>query len=269
MTLGQWLDSASQRLAKSGIKSARLDAQLIAERVLSASRIQLAARRDEPLGLPAKRQLESLLTQRQDRIPLAYILENKEFYGLDFKITRAVLVPRPESEALVDAAIEFTPRGGTVLDMGTGSGCIAVSLKFHRPDLDISAVDISLRALNLAKANARQHNQSVKFQLSDLFDSVEGKFDLILANLPYVPVEARRQPELNFEPGIALYSGQDGLDHYRRFMAQAKRYLTKGGQITLEVGPSQRRIVANMATKQGLRLTDSLSEYVHRFQAVN
>lgn len=259
--LGDWLTGAESRLKRAEVSSPRLDALIIAEAVLHRHRAGLLAHLDDELTTAQRDQLESHLKSRLDRQPLAYIIGTKEFYGLDFKLTPDVLVPRPETEVLVEQAIRRAAEGGKVLDVGTGSGCIAVALKVHRPDLAVTASDVSAAALKVAALNAKLHLADIKFVLSDLFKDVQGRFDLILANLPYVPVGARRQLELDYEPPLALYGGDDGLDYYRPFLSALSSHLSKTGQAIIEAGPTQRAGLKRMAIAAGFKLS-SLSEYV-------
>src|SRR5690606_31656459 len=207
------------------------------------------------------KRLDALLKKRLARQPLAYIVGHKEFFGLDFSVTPDVLIPRPETEVLVERAIKTAPKKSQVLELGTGSGCIAVSLKKNRPDLSVTAADVSQPALAVARRNAKLNRVGIEFVLSDLFKEISGRFDLVLANLPYVPEGVRRMAELDFEPQVALYGGVDGLDVYRQFFAGLSGHLHAGGSAIIETGPTQRQAVVNLADDFGFKLK-SITEYV-------
>jgi len=260
MTIKRWLEQARTKLQAAGIDSARLDARILAESVLHKSRTWLLAHGPDKLTPAQRARLDQLLVLRIQRQPLAYILGTKEWYGLDFKITSDVLIPRPETETLVKAAIERAGQGASGLELGTGSGCMAVALKVNRPDLSLTAADVSASALKIARFNARRHSAKIKFVLSDLFKDVHGRFDLVLANLPYVPDGTRRQLELDYEPSLALYGGTDGLDYYRQFLPALSAHLAPGGQAIIEAGPTQRAELKILAGDAGFKLS-SLSEY--------
>ena len=261
MTLSDWLTQAEAKLKRVEINSARLDSHVLAGSVLNKDRAWLAAHRGFRLSKHQLGELNGKLKLRLNRQPLAYITGAREFYGLDFKVTPDVLIPRPETENMVEEAAKIAPEGGQVLEVGTGSGCIAITLKQQRPDLDITASDISANALKIAKTNAGIHRADISFVLSDLFDSVQGRYDVVLANLPYVPDGTRRMAELDFEPALALFGGADGLDYYRQFLPELRAHLTEVGVAIIEAGPSQRRTLKLLAKNAGFKLT-SLSEYI-------
>lgn len=261
MKLADSLSSAATDLRRAGIESARLDALLLIGHVLEKDKAWLLANPQFELDPNNLKKISKVLERRQRREPLAYIVGHKEFYGLDFKVTPAVLIPRPETEAMVEAAISSAPRRGSVLEVGTGSGCVAVALKAKRQDLVVMATDISKSALKIAKQNAKANSADIKFVLNDLFNRLEGRFDLILANLPYVPTGVRRQAELDYEPPVALFAGNDGLACYRRFMVDLPDYLSQGGRAIIEAGPTQRSEIKRIANDSGLKLTN-ISEYV-------
>lgn len=261
MKLGDWQKQAQQRLSRAGVESARLDTLVLLENELKHDKSWLLAHDDAVLSASATNRLASGLERRLKREPLAYILGKKEFYGLDFALTPEVLIPRPETEVLVETAIKNVPHRAAVLEIGTGSGCIAVSLKANRADLAITATDVSKTALAVARQNAKTHRADVNFLLSDLFTDIHGRFDVILANLPYVPSGARRMAELEYEPAQALFAGSDGLDYYRDTISQAGKHLKKGGFMVIEASPIQRSKLEALANSVGFKLT-SASEYV-------
>lgn len=261
MRVDDLIKGTVSKLRDVGIESARLDALLLLEYATARDRSWLLAHPEHNITGSMLAQFQQMSKRRVNREPLSYITGFKEFYGFDFKVNQDVLIPRPETELVVEHAITKAPPAAEILELGTGTGCIAVSLKLKRPDLAITATDISEAALKVARQNAKQHSADIKFVLSDLFESIAGQFDLILANLPYVPTDTRHQPELDFEPDLALFAGSDGLDYYRRFMAELGMHLNPTGLAIIEAGPTQRSQLNIMARKGGLKLT-SISEYV-------
>lgn len=264
MNLSTLIASATQQLSDAGILTARLDCLVLLEHVINHDRTWIAAHADETIAPKAQRAFEELLARRLKREPVAYIVSHKEFYGLEFAVTPDVLIPRPETEALVEYAITRTPKNAHVLELGTGSGCIAVALKKHRPDLHLTATDISSAVLDIAESNARSHDVSIQFIESDLFSRLQGQdstFQLILANLPYVPDDTRHEPELDYEPRLALYAGDDGLDLYRKFFADVKRYLAPDGAILIEASPVQHKGLKDLAAQHGFALKE-VTEYI-------
>lgn len=255
------LSRITQKLNDAGIASARLDALILLERATDKDRAWILAHQEEELSTQALLYLEESVKRRAAREPLAYILGSKEFYGLGFNVSSDVLIPRPETERMVEHAIENCPKNSSVLELGTGSGCIGISLSKHRPDLRILASDVSSKALSVAQRNNETHSTNVEFVRSDLFENITGHFDCILANLPYVPDETRHEPELDAEPKIALYAGIDGLDLYRTFFNNVSNYLSDTGQSVVEASPTQRSILIKLATNQRLSF-DALSEYI-------
>ncbi len=255
-----WLDSATDDLKQVGIDSARLDAQLMLEHVLKRDRAVLST--DDSAEISSKHldTLNQMKHERQKRVPLAYVIGAREFYGFSLKVDERVLVPRPETELLVEYAAKNAPEDGSILELGTGSGAIALALASERKDLSITATDISEDALAVARENANDLRYEIEFIKSDLFDQVRGRYDLILANLPYVPEPARRQPEITFEPDVALYSGQDGLDYYRRFFADISGHLTDRGWAIIEFSPTQ---YAAMREEFSNWQIEPISEYIY------
>ncbi len=229
-TISDWLKHATSELKKAKIISARIDSLLLLEFALRKSRSWLLAHEDNALNEEDEIILNKYLIQRKNHAPLAYIIGSKEFYGHKFKVNKHVLIPRPESETIIDLVIEAaqsisisteTPESVTVLDLGTGSGCLAISAKLELPELKVVASDISDSALNEAKINAQQLNAEVKFIKSDLLSDVQDQqIDIIIANLPYVPTNLVTSEEIVREPEIALFSGKTGLKHYKKFWSE-------------------------------------------------
>jgi len=215
--------------------------------------------------------LQGLIARRQAGEPIAYIVGFREFFGRDFAVNPAVLIPRPDTELLVELALEHAPQQARVIDLGTGSGCIPVTIKLERPDLDVSALDISPAALDTARNNAERLGAAVRFLQSDWFAAVgEEVFDLIVSNPPYIHREDRHlaQGDLRFEPRGALTDEADGLVHLRHIVQAAKSKLKAGGWLLMEHGWDQgaacRELLAqagyaNVATWQDLGGNDRVS----------
>jgi release factor glutamine methyltransferase len=232
------LKRSASWLAGKGVDSARLEAELLLAHLLNTRRIELYASADRPLDEAEKQAYRELLKRRVDGEPVAYLTGYKEFYGLEFQVTADVLVPRPETELLVDRAREIG--GRTLLDLGTGSGCIAIACAVRMKETAVTATEISPEALSVAKKNAELHAVAdrIRFREGDLFGALpEGaRFDLIVCNPPYVP---ESQELGDHEPTIALYAGRDGMTVLRRLLAEAEDYLAEGGTLLAEIGEDQ------------------------------
>jgi len=239
MKINETLNSAIADLDSAGVDSPRTDALVLLEFCLKKDRTWILAHLDDEMPAKALSKLSPLLKRRQKREPLAYITGYRDFYGLKLALSRDTLIPRPETEGLVEYAIKVSPRGGSILDVGTGSGAIALAIKSKRPDLSVSALDVSREVLKMARKNSSRLGLNIKFVHSNMFENVFGKFDVIVANLPYLPEKRDLDPELSYEPATALLSGPDGLDHYRRLMRDAFQVLTPKGKIIIEHEPHQ------------------------------
>ena len=234
----------------------RLDAQLLHLLALGRplhERAWLLAHDTDRLDDAAQARLEPLLARRAAGEPLAYITGHKEFFGLDLQIDARVLDPRPDTETLVEWALEALPAGapGDALDLGTGSGAIALALQHQRPQARVWAVDASSEALALAQANAKRLQLPVRFIQSHWLRDVTGTFDLIVSNPPYIPVGDPHLAALRHEPLQALASGNDGLDDIRAIMAQAPAHLQPGGWLLLEHGHDQAPAVRGLLQQAG------------------
>ncbi len=238
----------------SGSGLAAVDARLLLGHALQLSRTQLITQSARQLTADEATQVADLFARRQAGEPVAYLLGEREFYGLAFKVSSAVLIPRPETELLVELAAERLPTGGHALDLGTGSGAIAVTLAHLRSDATVSAVDVSLEALTVARLNAAQHQLQITFIHSDWFASISSQpFDLIVANPPYI-VDGDphlQQGDVRFEPLNALTDHADGLACLRTIIEQAPAYLKAAGWLLLEHGYDQASAVRNLLTARG------------------
>ncbi len=254
--------AAVRRLARAGAASARLDAELLMAAAAHTSRAALVAG-SARVDQPALERFERMLARREAREPLAYIVGQREFFSLDFAVCPGVLIPRPETETVVEAALDFlnARSSATVLDLGTGSGAIAIAIAKSAPAARIVASDISKVSLEVAMGNARRHRcvDRIVFLESDCFAALEkgwdgSPFDLIVANPPYIAETgfATLEPEVrDFEPRIALAGGRDGMDFYRTISRGLARWLRRGGEVMLEVGAGQADAVEGMMRAAG------------------
>ena len=250
MTIAQALAEAAQR----GL--ARLDAQLLLLHAIgrtAADRAWLLAHDDDAMESQALGTFTTLCQRRLAGEPVAYLLGRKEFFGLDLQVDGRVLVPRPDTEVLVEWSLAVLEgrSAPAVADLGTGSGAIALAIKHARPDATVSAVDVSADALALARANAERLHLDVRFVHSRWLAAVEGRFDLLASNPPYVAEDDEHLAALAHEPRMALASGPDGLDDIRAIVAQAPAHLDSGGWLLLEHGWDQACAVRGLLSAAG------------------
>jgi release factor glutamine methyltransferase len=257
-TLMELLQKSATFLVGKGIANGRREAEWIFTDSLHLSRLDLYTRFDMPLEEVDVDHLRERVQRRGRREPLAYILGTQPFHGLELQVGPGVLVPRPETEELIDlvlAALPSTP--ARVLDIGTGSGAIALACKQARPDCTVEAVDISQDALTIARANGEHLGLSVDWRVADLLAGSSGVFDAIIANLPYIGTteQADCDPELAYEPPEALYADADGLREIRRLIDQVTPFLTPQGACWLEHGWKQSEAIRGLAEAAGLVAT--------------
>jgi release factor glutamine methyltransferase len=249
------LAQAATRLANQGVESPRLDAEILLAHALGLNRAAVLSRPEQWLTPKQLTRYRDLVARRGDREPLAYIVGHREFFGLELKVDQRVLIPRPETELLVEHALEIAKRKTTPLliaDVGAGSGAIAVTLATHLPGATIYALDQSPGALEVVAENARRHQVGGRVHClhSDLLAAVSGPVDLITANLPYVRTDewSDLAPEIQYhEPRSALDGGPDGLDLIGRLLETAEPHLRPSGAILLEIGASQGAAATTLA----------------------
>jgi release factor glutamine methyltransferase len=241
--LSEWLELLRRSLAQVS-DTPNLDSQVLLAEVLGQPRAWVMAHPEAELNDEQAARLQNQLQRLEGGEALPYVLGHWEFYGLDFLISPAVLIPRPETELLVDQALAWlqaNPGRNQAADVGTGSGCIAVSLAVHHPDLRVTAIDLSTAALETARQNAARHGvqRQVRLVQADLLSASKGTFDLICANPPYIPRnELEKLKVYQREPGLALDGGPDGLTLIRRLLAEAPQRLAAGGLLLMEIEAS-------------------------------
>lgn len=254
MIISEWLKIATKSLKTANIPSARLDAELILANTLRKNRTYLHAHLDEEIDPRRFDIANARLDLRLDRVPIAYILGYKEFYGRRFTVSPSVLIPRPESEDLISLFLELTASEiaeKVLIDVGTGSGCLGITAKLERSNLSVILSDISKPALNIAEKNANALNADVHIQQQSLLNGQLKPVDYIFANLPYVDKNWDVSPELQYEPEIALFAEDEGLKLILQLISQAPRYLTSEGLLFIEADPQQHNRIIDEAVKNG------------------
>ena len=250
MTLTTALSHGAALLAH--LPTARRDAEFLLLRATETDRAFLLTHPESTLTPDQQSTYEQWLTRRAQHEPIQYIIGEQEFYGLTLRVTPEVLIPRPETEHLVEALLHRVPKEAPlrIADIGTGSGAIAIALAHHLPNASVTALDNSTAALAIAQQNSQRHNLTarIRFLQSDLLNAVAGeRFDAIVSNPPYVPDSEILEPQVrNFEPHTALYAGPTGLDIYQRLIPQAEKALTPHGWLLLEIGHGQRDALAEL-----------------------
>ncbi len=257
-----------------GIDSARLDAEVLLAHVLGLERIQLYAQFDRPLNEDELAQFRALVKRRAAREPAAYLVGHREFWSLDFHVDQRVLIPRPDTEVLVEACLERIDEdaAGRLVDIGTGSGAVAVAVASERPNLQVAATDASADALEVARQNAARllPERKIEFFEGDLLDALPTDWrpvDMVVSNPPYVAEPERAEMEadvLDFEPADALFAGDDGLDLIRRLIPQAKEALKPGGWLLFEIGYRQGDAARKLLEDQGFSEVEIIKDYGRR-----
>jgi len=264
VTLAEAINNAANLLSTAGITNARLDAEVLLSHIIVKDRVWLITHRDDVLDEKLQRNFADMIQRRTRREPLQHIIGNQEFWGLVFKVSPDVLIPRPETEFIVEAALAIVQDRNTlvrIIDLCTGSGCIAVSLAKELTAARVIATDVSEKALAVARENTRRHGVSehIRFLLGDLFEPLEeldirGQMDIIVSNPPYVQagVLSTLQPEVrDYEPEIALISGPEGTEMAKRIIQRAPEYLKKNGALIMEMGLGQAKALTRMVEATG------------------
>lgn len=259
-TVRRILEWTVPHLKSHGSESARLDAEILLAHARGCPRIQLYTNYDEPLTDTQRATMRDLVKRRAAAEPVAYLVGHREFFGLDFQVTKDVLIPRPDTETLIVEAIESlkSQTAARVLDVGTGSGCIAITLAVNCPNVSITAIDLSPAALDIARANADKHNvgDQIRWLTGDLLAPLTAgeQFDLIASNPPYIAsaeIETLSADVRLHEPRSALDGGSDGLDVIHRLIADAPRHLVSQGKLLIEISGEQADAVTQLLTANG------------------
>ncbi len=256
MTYQEVYRSVLEELKKQNIADASSDAWILLEHITGMDRTRYYADGEKEMPAEEAGRFLELAKKRASRVPVQHLTGVQNCMGLEFAVNEAVLVPRQETEILVEEVLRTVKPGMRVLDLCTGSGCIAVSLKVRCPDITVTASDISEEALRIAGKNARALGADVAFFQSDMFGQMEGKFDVIVSNPPYIPtrvIEELDEEVRLHDPVSALDGGEDGLYFYRILSKEAPRYLADGGRIYLEIGHDQGSAVHVLLAREGFR----------------
>lgn len=263
MKILQLLHESTLILEAAGVAGARFEADLLLAAVLGLTRSELYGDFERVLTETEIRDCQVLIERRQSREPLQYILQRQEFMGLDFYVDERVLIPRPDSEILVEKLLDLlnNDKGETfprILDLCTGSGALAIAIAFYRPQTQVVGTDLSALALEVAAANAARLGVQVEWRQGDFLNTAEREqWDWIITNPPYVSTQAYEecQPEIFFEPDLAFRGGTDGLDFYRRLALEAPPLLKTGGRILMEIGWDQGRQVQKIFENRDFKTT--------------
>ena len=270
MTIREMLKSASARLESAGVPNAAYDAMQMLAHVLREDALMMRLNGHRELAQDKHEAYEAILARREKREPMQYILGSTGFMGLEFHVEPGVLIPRPDTEILCEEALRRLVPGGHVLDIGTGSGALAVSIAKLAKNAKVTAVDVSEAALAIARSNAENNEADVRFIKSDCFAALQGeKFDMIVSNPPYIDKEDMTQlmPEVLQEPELALFGGEDGLDFYRRISKEAGAYLEEGGCLLFEIGYKQKDDVSALL-KEHIGEPFALKDYGDNWRVV-
>lgn len=249
MTIRALIREGETLLAQKQVLSPKLDSEYLLAEALHVPRLNLLLSPMDEVSEEAENHYRSLLARRANHEPLQYLLGTEDFYGLTFRVTPHVLIPRADTEALCEKALEVLPENGRVLDLCTGSGALATAIAHNRKDARVFASDLSTDALLIARENAARNHADVTFYQGDLFEPLTGLiFDLIVSNPPYISGEDMHtlQPEVKQEPQMALYGGEDGLDFYRRIVEKAPHHLSENGWLCFEIGDTQAKDVISL-----------------------
>ncbi len=254
--ISNWLSQATKELDAAGIGTAKLDALVLLEDALHKDRTHLLAHSELELTTEQKNTLDAQILRRaKNHEPLAYILGKTEFYGREFIITPDVLEPRPETETMVDVVKTLTLKNGAVIiDVGTGSGAIAITTKLELPKASVIATDIDPACLKVTKSNVVKHSTGILLKKGDLIEPIKSQIDVIVANLPYVPNDFVINKAAQNEPRVAIFGGTDGLDLYRKLFAQIDHLKAKPSHVLAESLPPQHKKLSSIAQKSGYKL---------------
>lgn len=271
MTYREAVEFGTKCLTDAGVPDAALDAWYLLQMVCKIERSYYYVHGEEDITQDAQKEYEIAVQKRAEHIPLQYIIGEQEFMGLRFKVNSNVLIPRQDTETLVEQVLKIVKPGMKVLDLCTGSGCVLISVLKNAPELTGMGSDISKTALLVAKENAKLHEVDAEWVRSDLFDNITETFDVIMANPPYIPTGEilSLMPEVwDFEPENALDGGADGLDFYRKITGQVKDYLNPGGYVYMEIGYDQGEAVSELMRNAGFTEVEVIKDLARNDRVV-
>lgn len=271
MTYREAVEFGTKCLTDAGVPDAALDAWYLLQMVCKIERSYYYVHGEEDITQDAQKEYEIAVQKRAEHIPLQYIIGEQEFMGLRFKVNSNVLIPRQDTETLVEQVLKIVKPGMKVLDLCTGSGCVLISVLKNAPELTGMGSDISKTALLVAKGNAKLHEVDAEWVRSDLFDNITETFDVIMANPPYIPTGEilSLMPEVrDFEPENALDGGADGLDFYRKIAGQVKDYLNPGGYVYMEIGYDQGEAVSELMRNAGFTEVEVIKDLARNDRVV-
>ena len=271
MTYREAVEFGTKCLTDAGVPDAALDAWYLLQMVCRIERSYYYVHGEEDITQDAQKEYEIAVQKRAEHIPLQYIIGEQEFMGLRFKVNSNVLIPRQDTETLVEQVLKIVKPGMKVLDLCTGSGCVLISVLINAPELTGMGSDISKTALLVAKENAKLHEVDAEWVRSDLFDNITETFDVIMANPPYIPTGEilSLMPEVrDFEPENALDGGADGLDFYRKIAGQVKDYLNPGGYVYMEIGYDQGEAVSELMRNAGFTEVEVIKDLARNDRVV-
>lgn len=271
MTYREAVEFGTKCLTDAGVPDAALDAWYLLQMVCKIERSYYYVHGEEDITQDAQKEYEIAVQKRAEHIPLQYIIGEQEFMGLRFKVNSNVLIPRQDTETLVEQVLKIVKPGMKVLDLCTGSGCVLISVLKNAPELTGMGSDISKTALLVAKENAKLHEVDAEWVRSDLVDNITETFDVIMANPPYIPTGEilSLMPEVrDFEPENALDGGADGLDFYRKITGQVKDYLNPGGYVYMEIGYDQGEAVSELMRNAGFTEVEVIKDLARNDRVV-
>ena len=271
MTYREAVEFGTKCLTDAGVPDAALDAWYLLQMVCKIERSYYYVHGEEDITQDAQKEYEIAVQKRAEHIPLQYIIGEQEFMGLRFKVNSNVLIPRQDTETLVEQVLKIVKPGMKVLDLCTGSGCVLISVLKNAPELTGMGSDISKTALLVAKENAKLHEVDAEWVRSDLFDNITENYDVIMANPPYIPTGEilSLMPEVrDFEPENALDGGADGLDFYRKIAGQVKDYLNPGGYVYMEIGYDQGEAVSELMRNAGFTEVEVIKDLARNDRVV-
>jgi release factor glutamine methyltransferase len=259
MKINEWLVKSTSHLGKVGIGSARLDCLILLEDTISKDRSWILANQDQNLSITQQKRLDSKLKKRSTHLPLAFVRGHTEFYGRKFLVNRRVLEPRPESETMIELLLNLPLHNNVnIADVGTGSGALGITAALELQSKNVDLYDIDASAISVARHNQALHELHLHTRKSDLLRRHIRKYDVILANLPYVPDHYKINQSAAMEPKIAIFGGKDGLDIYRRFFQQLNRFNWKPTYVLCESLPPQHDALEFIAQSNNFKLIKTL-----------